>query len=148
MDINESQVMIIDKMGTDFLRGDIHDFNSSHLDFLSEFIYENYNSEPNLFSGFHGDVTDKLARFLKEKGNIVYLHTIGYGLLYMPKYMTIVQIEKLYERFNELDKNNIYIDDYSDSETQCEMLNEINNNVEILDNYFKVQGKVKVKKYE
>lgn len=143
MNINESQVMIIDKMGTDFLRGDIHDLGTSHLDILTDFIYENYTPEIDLFNGFHGDVTEKLANFLTLQGNIVYLHSAGYGLLYMPKYITIVQVDKLYERFEELDKNNIYIDGYLDSNSQYELLQEVTSNEELLDYYFTVKVKKK-----
>ena len=86
-------------------------------------------------------------------GDIVYLHSIGYGLLFVPKQISRNQIMALYDVFNSFERTPIYID-YNLTRREDGIFPEDivdyvegNENYETLDNFFYkkpyVKGRVK-----
>ena len=53
---------------------------------------------------------EEIIIYLNTLGNIVYLHSAGYGLIYMPKEVSDKQIESLYQLLSSFPKTPIYID--------------------------------------
>lgn len=81
-----------------------------HLDCLKDYLYTYYNDLAKQIGA--DDLNDNLDLiiYLNTLGDIVYLHSPGYGLLFVPKEISKKQIESLYELLSSFEKTPIYID--------------------------------------
>ena len=124
-----------------------------HLDALKDYLYTYYNDLANQIGADDLKDNNDLLIYLTTLGNIVYLHSPGYGLLFVPKEISENQINSLYTLFSSFEKTPIYID-YNlirkeDGIYPEDVINysEGMENYEMLDNFFykKTYGKGKVR---
>lgn len=107
-DINNKNLILVDKDGNYKGLGNINNQDEHHIDSLINyalFVYPtiNFKSE-NKSETFH-----KIIYCLIADDKAVYLHSQGYGLLFMPKNHTDSQINALKNVFKKLDKTYIYV---------------------------------------
>lgn len=113
-----------------------------HLDALKDYLYTYYNSLAEAINADNKKSNNEIIIYLNAFGDIVYLHSKGYGLLFVPKQITEKQKTALYDLFNSFERTPIYID-YNltrlDDEIFLEgIVNYVdgNENNETLDNFF------------
>ena len=122
-----------------------------HLECLKDYLYTYYNDLAKQIGADDLRNNEEIIIYLNAMGNIVYLHSPGYGLLFIPKEVTEKQIESLYKMASSFFKTPIYIDynlirkedgiypediiNYSDGMENCETL----------DNFFNKKPHVKRK---
>lgn len=81
-----------------------------HLDCLKDYLYTYYNDLAKQIGADDLRSNEEIIIYLNILGNIVYLHSPGYGLLFIPKEVTEKQIASLYEMVSTFPKTPIYID--------------------------------------
>ncbi|MDD6323615.1 MAG: hypothetical protein PUA73_03290 [Bacilli bacterium] len=104
--INKKELIIITDNGKYTALGNTEDYKTHHIDCLIEYAFYNTNfktTESDDSKLFH-----KIIYYLIIKGDAVYLHSQGYGLLYMPSIPTGKQIDTLYKIFSQLQPTTIY----------------------------------------
>lgn len=120
-----------------------------HLECLKDYLYTYYNDLAKQIGADDLRANEEIIIYLNTLGNIVYLHSPGYGLLFVPKEISENQINSLYTLFSSFEKTPIYIDynlvrkhgkvlaeeliDYSDDLE----------NTELLDRFFKTKPYIK-----
>lgn len=112
-----------------------------HIDSVQNYIYDFYR-ESNLWKMMDRTKIELLLDFLNGLGEIVYLHSPGYGLLCMPNFedLTDEQIETLYIMFGEIEKTSIYVKEFN-SDSNMFFCDEALKNTDVLDKYFE-RGKI------
>lgn len=83
-----------------------------HLECLKDYLYTYYNDLAKQIGADDLRNNEEIIIYLNAMGNIVYLHSPGYGLLFIPKEVTEKQIESLYKMASSFSKTPIYIDYY------------------------------------
>ncbi len=106
--INNKTFIVVHSDGKFESFGDINNYDEHHIDHLLDYAYFNY-PKINLTNENKSDAFNKIIYYLTEANKVVYLHSQGYGLLFMPKHQTQRQIETLYNIFETLEKTYIYI---------------------------------------
>ena len=122
-----------------------------HLECLKDYLYTYYNDFAKQIGADDLRNNEEIIIYLNTMGNIVYLHSPEYELLFIPKEVTEKQIESLYEVARAFPKTPIYIDyhlvrkhgkilpmeiiDYSDDME----------NTEVLDRFFETKPYIKRK---
>ena len=81
-----------------------------HLEVLKDYLYTYYNDLAKQIGADDLHTNEEIIIYLNTLGNIVYLHSAGYGLIYMPKEVSDKQIESLYQLLSSFPKTPIYID--------------------------------------
>ncbi len=124
-----------------------------HLECLKDYLYTYYNDLAKQIGADDLRGNEEIIIYLNTLGNIVYLHSLGYGLLFIPKEISEKQVESLYNLFSKIDKMPIYIDYHLVRKHGKIVAQEIIDsddalsNTEFLDRFFKtkpyIKGKVK-----
>lgn len=155
LNVNDYKVVVIngleDEDGLIRFFGETNEYRF-HLDALKDYLYTYYNDLANAINADGMKNNNDIIIYLNDMGNIVYLHSPGYGVLFMPKQITRNQIMSLYDLFTSFEKTPIYID--YNLTRQEEVLPEDtvgyvegNENYETLDSFFYkkpyVKGRVK-----
>ncbi len=156
LNVNDYKLVII--AGSKEEDGMIRFFGESseyrfHLDALKDYLYTYYKSLAEDINADDKKNYNEIIIYLNEMGDIVYLHSIGYGLLFVPKQISRNQIMALYDVFNSFERTSIYID-YNLTRREDGIFPENivdyvegNENYETLDNFFYknsyVKGRVK-----
>lgn len=154
MDINNYKLAII--CGTEDEDGLIRYFGENdeyryHLECLKDYLYTYYNDLAKQIGADDLRSNEEIIIYLNTLGNIVYLHSLGYGLLFIPKEVSEKQIESLYGLFSKLDKMPIYIDYHLIRKNGRILPQEIFNadedleNTTFLDRFFKTKPNIKEK---
>ena len=113
-----------------------------HLECLQDYFYTFY---PDLAYKVDADsmhTNEEIIMQLNNLDEIIYLHSPGYGLLFMPKEVSKKQTESLYHLFSSFEKTSIYIMynlKKEDSKILSDEVMEIDDslkNTDILDKFF------------
>lgn len=128
--------------------GEIEEYRY-HLECLKDYLYTYYNDLAKQIGADDLRNNEDIIIYLNTLGNVVYLHSPGYGLLFVPKEVSDKQIDSLYTLLSSFEKTQIYIDynlvrkhgkvlaeeivDYSDDLE----------NTEVLDRFFKTKPYIK-----
>lgn len=122
-----------------------------HLECLKDYLYTYYNDLAKQIGA--DDLCDNLdlVIYLNALGDIVYLNSPGYGLLFIPKQVSEKQMNSLYSLFSSSEKMPIYID-YNLVRKHGEIVaeetmnyNEALENTEMLDKFFEKKPFIKRK---
>lgn len=152
IDVNDYKLVVI--KGSKNEDGALHFFGEVseyrfHLDALKDYLYTYYNELAETTNADDKKNNNEIIVYLNEIGDIVYLHSPGYGLLYVPKQISEKQVVSLYDLFNSFEKMPIYIN-YNLIRKEDEVYPEdiINysdgmENCETLDNFFSKKPYVK-----
>lgn len=81
-----------------------------HLECLKDYLYTYYNDLAKQIVADDLRNNEDIIIYLNTLGNIVYLNSLGYGLLFIPKEITQKQIDSLYDLISNLKDKAIYID--------------------------------------
>ena len=150
-DVNDYKMVVIrngEEDGWIYFFGDAREYRF-HVDALRDYLYTYYNDLAKQIGADDLRANEEIIIYLNTLGNIVYLHSPGYGLLFIPKEISENQINSLYTLFSSFEKTPIYIDynlvrkhgkilaeeiiDYSDDLE----------NTEVLDRFFKTKPYIK-----
>lgn len=156
LNMNDYKLVVIsglkDEDGLIRFFGEISEYRF-HLEALKDYMYTYYSDLAEDINADDMKHNNDLIICLNDMGNIVYLHSPGYGLLFMPKQVSKNQIMSLYNLFNSFEKTPIYIDYNLTRQENGVYPEDIvdyvvgNENYETLDNFFYkkpyVKGKVK-----
>ena len=152
--INDYKLVVI--CGTKDEDGLIRYFGESneykfHIDCLKDYMYT-YHSD--LAESINADAlkdNNELIIYLNNIGDIIYLHSFGYGLLFVPERISEKQFISLYALFSSFEKMPIYIN-YNLYREDNKIKLEENfsyvkglENTEILDKFFENKSYVKRK---
>ena len=155
-DINKYKLVVIsgedDEDGLIRYFGEISEYQY-HLACLKDYLYTYYNDLAKQIGADDIRSSEEIIIYLNALGNIVYLTSPGYGLLFIPKEVSDKQIDSLYKLFASFPKTAIYID-YNLTRREDGIFPENivdyvegNENYETLDNFFYknsyVKGRVK-----
>lgn len=145
--INNSQATIINNEGQPIFLEDIEDMFTSHVDALNNYIQMKYGKSTTS-SSIYNDQLEALTHFLVKQGNIVYLHSEGFGLLYFPQEITNESKTTIYNLFEKLDpKTKVYISSNTHSSNLTEQrYQSYSTNIKLLDKYFEIKQTERVKK--
>ena len=122
-----------------------------HLDALKDYLYTYYNELAETINADDKKNNNEIIVYLNEIGDIVYLHSPGYGLLYIPKQISEKQVVSLYDLFTSFETTPIYIYYNLTRKEDGIYLEDIvdyvqgNENYETLDNFFYKKTYVKRK---
>ena len=112
LNVNDYKLVIIagsEEDGTVRFFGEASEYRF-HLDALKDYLYTYYKSLAEDINADDKGHNNEIIIYLNEMGDIVYLHSIGYGLLFVPKQISRNQIMALYDVFNSFERTPIYID--------------------------------------
>ena len=122
-----------------------------HLECLKDYLYTYYNDLAKQIGADDLRNNEEIIIYLNTLGNIVYLHSPGYGLLFIPKEISEKQIESLHRLVSSFVKTPIYIDyhlvrKYGKIVAQeiIDSADDLSNN-EFLDKFFKTKPYIKKK---
>ena len=112
--VNDYRIVVI--CGSDDDDGLIRYFGTNeeyrfHLEGLKDYLYTYYNDLAKKINADDLRSNEEIIFYLNTLGNIVFLNSPGYGLLFIPKEVTEKQIESLYDLLSNLNEMSIYIDD-------------------------------------
>lgn len=120
-----------------------------HLEVLKDYLYTYYDDLAKQVDADKFKTNEEIIVYLNVLNNIVYLHSFGYGLLFIPKNVSEDQIKLLYDLFDSMDKIPIHIvynltrkhngikpDEIMDSNNDLD-------NTEFLDKFFSVKPYIK-----
>lgn len=112
-DINKYKLVVIsgedDEDGLIRYFGEISEYQY-HLTCLKDYLYTYYNDLAKQIGADDIRSSEEIIIYLNALGNIVYLTSFGYGLLFIPKEVSDKQIDSLYKLFASFPKTAIYID--------------------------------------
>ena len=143
-DVNDYKMVVIrngEEDGWIYFFGDAREYRF-HVDALRDYLYTYYDKLAEEINA--DDIKDnrQLIIYLNDMGHIVYLHSPGFGLLFMPKAISEEQKKSLYNLFDSFEKTPIHIDynltrkdDGIFPEENVNYIND-NENVETLDKFF------------
>ena len=120
-----------------------------HLQVLKDYLYTYYNDLAKKVGADDLRDNNDLLIYLTTLGNIVYQHSPGYGLLFLPKEVSEKQVESLYGLFRSFEKMPIHIDYHLVRKRGRVVPQEIMDyqdgleNTEMLDRFFKTKPYVK-----
>lgn len=80
-----------------------------HIECLKDYMYTYYNDIAEKEDVDHLKTSEEIIFLLNELGNIVYLHSRGYGLAFIPKGICEEQINALHNLFTMILEMPIYI---------------------------------------
>lgn len=106
--INNKMLIVVDKDGNYKSLGNLNNYDEYHIDNLMDYAFFTY-PKVNFTNENRNDAFHKIIYCLISDDKAVYLHSKGYGLLFMPKNQTPNQIKTLYDIFEKLDKTCIYV---------------------------------------
>lgn len=112
--VNDYRIVVI--CGPDDNDGLIRYFGTNeeyrfHLEGLKDYLYTYYNDLAKKINADDLRSNEEIIIYLNTLGNIVFLNSPGYGLLFIPKEVTEKQIKSLCDLLSNLDEMSIYIDD-------------------------------------
>ena len=107
LDVNDYKLVVINGLADE--DGLIRFFGENseyrfHLDALKDYLYTYYNELAETINADDKKNNNEIIVYLNEIGDIVYLHSPGYGLLYIPKQISEKQVVSLYDLFNSFEK--------------------------------------------
>lgn len=154
-DVNDYKLVVItgfeDNDGTIRFFGQSNEYRF-HIEALKDYLYTYYNSLTEDIRVDDKRDNTEIIFYLNDIGDIVYLHSPGYGVLYIPKQISEKQSIALYDLFNSFEITPIYIN-YNlikkDDEIYPEDIINYSNgneNYETLDNFFDKKPYVKEKR--
>ena len=112
-DINKYKLVVIsgedDEDGLIRYFGEISEYQY-HLACLKDYLYTYYNDLAKQIGADDIRSSEEIIIYLNALGNIVYLTSPGYGLLFIPREVSDKQIDSLYKLFASFRKTAIYID--------------------------------------
>ena len=154
MNINDYKLAIIcgaeDENGLIRFFGENNEYRY-HLECLKDYLYTYYNDLAKQIGADDLRANEEIIIYLNTLGDIVYLHSLGYGLLFIPKEVSEKQIDTLYELFSSIEKMPIYIDYHLVRKHGKIVAQEIINadddleNTEFLDKFFQTKPYIKKK---
>ena len=106
--INNKMLIVVDKDGNYKSLGNLNNYDEYHIDNLMDYAFFTY-PKVNFTNENRNDAFHKIIYCLISDDKAVYLHSKGYGLLFMPKNHTDSQINALKNVFKKLDKTYIYV---------------------------------------
>lgn len=143
LDVNHYRLVVITGDDDETIRffGESSEYRF-HIDALKDYLYTYYKSLADDIDVDNEKNINEIIFYLNNMGDIVYLHSKGYGVLYVPKQINKKQIMALYNLFNSFEKTPIYINynliKKEDGIYSEEIINycEGMENYETLDNFF------------
>lgn len=112
LNVNDYKLVVItgleDKDGEICFFGETSEYRF-HLEALKDYLYTYHNDLAESINADDMKNNNDLIFYLNEMGDIVYLHSPGYGLLFLPKQISKNQIMSLYDLFTSFEKTPIYI---------------------------------------
>ena len=120
-----------------------------HLEVLKDYLYTYYDDLAKQVDADKFKTNEEIIVYLNVLNNIVYLHSFGYGLLFIPKNVSEDQIKLLYDLFDSMDKITIHIDynlTRKHNGIKPDEIMDSNNdldNTEFLDKFFSVKPYIK-----
>ena len=120
-----------------------------HLEVLKDYLYTYYDDLAKQVDADKFKTNEEVIVYLNVLNNIVYLHSFGYGLLFIPKNVSEDQIKLLYDLFDSMDKIHIHIDynlTRKHNGIKPDEIMDSNNdldNTEFLDKFFSVKPYIK-----
>ena len=147
-DINKYELVVIDSSGLIRYFGETDEYRF-HLEALKDYLYTYYDDLANEVNADSMRFNEEIIILLNNLNNIVYSHSVGYGLLFVAREINEKQKESLYELFSLLPEMPIYINyNLVKNKGGVEPQSVINSsdaldNVALLDEFFKSKKCVK-----